>query len=88
MLSKSLDLCFERSILVLMGGFRFPCRTGECLATFINHAERVISFVLAPQDTTLKYKNALISVGEDNSVAVIDLDDMNWFVFCEIVCFC
>ena len=47
---------------------------------FINHAERVINFVLAPQDATLKYKNALISVGEDNSVAVIDLDDMNWFV--------
>ncbi|KAJ3043809.1 hypothetical protein HDV00_004217 [Rhizophlyctis rosea] len=73
---------FGGSKMLVSGGADCAVRvwnieTGESLALFVNHGQRVRSFVSAPADTTLKYKNALISIAQDNSLAVIDLDDMN-----------
>ncbi|KAJ3141085.1 WD repeat-containing protein 7 [Geranomyces variabilis] len=50
---------------------------GKMLASFVNHAAPILSIFAAPSDTGTRFKNAVLAVAADNSVSVIDLEDLS-----------
>ncbi|KAJ3258071.1 hypothetical protein HK103_004064 [Boothiomyces macroporosus] len=54
--------------------------TGQTLGCFYNHSQSVTGFVQVPQEVGGKYKTSVLSIAQDNSVGLIQLEENVAFV--------
>jgi hypothetical protein len=56
-------------------------RTSELLSTFTIHSGEVTSFIRPPAEAGHRMRNCVCSVARDNSLAIISLEEMSWYVW-------
>lgn len=52
-------------------------RRGSQLGSFYDHSLRVVRFLPVPTEVGGKYRNAVMSVGQDHSISLISLEDFS-----------
>src|SRR5688572_18462300 len=54
-------------------------RNFTLLSTIISHAENVTAFAAVPENSGMRIKHGVASVGRDQAVCIVDLDSLEWF---------
>lgn len=57
-------------------------RDGKYVASCAVHSTPIVSFIEPVEQKDTRIRGCIVSVAEDNSVALISVDSMSWYVFC------